>query len=158
MSAPDRRQSRTQIFLQFFGFNCQRPSSPVRQVRRAPDHFFGRIYYPPYHFFAISAASVVLTCDLNPSNHQKCRVLLIRLSLTHVVARVSNRHSQGVKTIRPSHTPCKTMQSLWQWLNSNLQYRRRRSLFTNPKGFEAHEDTNNNMYIHGDGRNSIDMH
>ena len=39
-------------------------------------------------FFAFSAGSVVLTCDLNPSNHQKCRVLLIRLSLTHVVARV----------------------------------------------------------------------
>ena len=55
-----------------------RPSSPVRQVRRAPDHFFGRICYPPYHFFAVSAASVVLTCDLIPSNHQKCRVLLIR--------------------------------------------------------------------------------
>ena len=34
-----------------------------------------------------------------------------------------------------------------------------RSLFTNPKGFEANEDTNNNnIYIHGDGRNSIDMH
>ena len=32
--------------------------------------------------FAVSAASVVLTCDLIPSNHQKCRVLLIRLSLT----------------------------------------------------------------------------
>ena len=76
------------------------PSSPVRQVRRAPDHFFGRICYPPYHFFAVSAASVVLTCDLIPSNHQKCRVLLIRLSLTHVVARFINRHSQGVKTIR----------------------------------------------------------
>ena len=28
-----------------------RPSSPVRQVRRAPDHFFGRPWYPPYHFF-----------------------------------------------------------------------------------------------------------
>ena len=38
------------------------------------------------------------------------------------------------------------------------QNHRRRSLFTNPKGFEAHEDTNNTMYIHGDGRNSIDMH
>ena len=39
-----------------------------------PDHFFGRICYPPYHFFAVSAASVVLTCDLISSNHQKCRV------------------------------------------------------------------------------------
>ena len=27
--------------------------------------------YLPYHFFAISAASVVLTCDLIPSNHKK---------------------------------------------------------------------------------------
>ena len=83
------------------GSALTRPSSPVRQVRRAPDHFFGRICYPPYHFFAVSAASVVITCDLNPSNHQKCRVLLIRLSLTHVVALVISRHSQGVKTIRP---------------------------------------------------------
>ena len=76
-----------------------RPSSPDLPVRRAPDHFFGRICYPPYHFLVVSAASVVLTCDLNPSNHQKCRILTIRLSLTHVVARVINRHSQGVKTI-----------------------------------------------------------
>ena len=30
-----------------------RPSSPVRQVLRAPDHFFGRICYPPYHCFAV---------------------------------------------------------------------------------------------------------
>ena len=60
------------------------------------DHFFGRICYPPYHFFAVSATSVVLNCDLIPSNHQ----ILIRLSLTHVV----NRHSQGVKTIRPEVT------------------------------------------------------
>ena len=44
-----------------------RPSSPVRQVRRAPDHFFGQICYPPYHFFAVSFASVVLPCDLIPS-------------------------------------------------------------------------------------------
>ena len=43
------------------------PASPVRQVRRAPDHFVGRICYPPYHFFAVSVASVVLTCDLIPS-------------------------------------------------------------------------------------------
>ena len=46
--------------------------------------------------FAVSAASVVLTCDLNPSNNQKCHVLLIRLSLTHVVDRVINRHSVKV--------------------------------------------------------------
>ena len=54
-----------------------RPLSPVQQVRRAPDHFFGRIYYPPYQFFAVSAASVVITCDSIPSNHPKCHVLLI---------------------------------------------------------------------------------
>ena len=54
--------------------------------------------------FAVSVASVVFTCDLIPSNLQKCRVLLIRLSLTHVVARVINRHSQGVKTIRTGVT------------------------------------------------------
>ena len=47
----------------------------------------------------------MLTCDLIPSNHQKCRVLLIRLSLTHVVACVIN----GVKTTCPGHTPCKTI-------------------------------------------------
>ena len=41
-----------------------RPSSPVRQVRRAPDHFFDRICYCRITFFAVSAASVVLTCDL----------------------------------------------------------------------------------------------
>ena len=75
-----------------------RPSSPVRH------HFFGHICYPLYHFFAASAAPVLLTCDLIPSNHQKCRVLLIRISLTHVVACVINRHSQGVKTIRPGVT------------------------------------------------------
>ena len=46
----------------------------------------------------------MLTCDLIPSNHQKRRVLLIRLSLMHVVALVINRHSQGVKTIRPGVT------------------------------------------------------
>ena len=46
--------------------------------------------------FAISAASVMLTCDLVSSNHQRCRVLLIRLSLKHVMARVINRHSKGV--------------------------------------------------------------
>ena len=63
--------------------------------------FFGLMCNPPYHFLAVSAASVVLTCDLILSNHQKCRVLLIRLSLTHVVTRVIDRHSQGVKTIRP---------------------------------------------------------
>ena len=81
-----------------------RPSSPVRQVRRALDHFFGRICYPPYHIFAVPDASVVLTCDLIPSNHQKCRVLLVRLALTHVVARVINRHSQGVKqSVQESH-------------------------------------------------------
>ena len=27
--------------------------------------------------FAVSAASVVLPCDLIPSNHQKCRLLMI---------------------------------------------------------------------------------
>ena len=61
---------------------------------------FGPNMLSAVSLFAVSAASVVLTCDLIPSNHQKCRVLLIRLSLTHVVARVINRHSQGVKTIR----------------------------------------------------------
>ena len=45
-------------------------------------------YHPPYHFFAVSVASVVLTCDLKPSKLQKCHVLLIRLSFTHVVAGV----------------------------------------------------------------------
>ena len=52
-------------------------------------------------FFAVLAASVLLTCDFIPSNHQKCRVLLIRFSLTHVVARIINKHSQHVKTIYP---------------------------------------------------------
>ena len=37
-------------------------------------------------FFAVLAISVVLTCDIIPSNHQKCHVLLIRLSLTLVMA------------------------------------------------------------------------
>ena len=32
--------------------------------------------------FSVSAASVVLTCDLIPSNHQKCHVLLIIFSIT----------------------------------------------------------------------------
>ena len=36
--------------------------------------------------FAVSVAPVLLTCDLIPANHQKCRVLWIRISLTHVVA------------------------------------------------------------------------
>ena len=31
-------------------YTVSRPSSPVRQVRRAPDHFFGQSRYPPYHF------------------------------------------------------------------------------------------------------------
>ena len=41
-----------------------------------------------------------------------------------------------------------------------MNMKKKTSLFTNPKGFESHEDTNNNnIYIHGDGRNSmIDMH
>ena len=84
----DRPHSNTD--LSDLGIPWSRPSSPVRQVRRAP-----------YHFFAVLATSVVLTCNLNPSNHQKCRFLLTRLSLTHVVARVISRLSQGVKTIRP---------------------------------------------------------
>ena len=82
----------------------------------------GPLFWPNMLFavslVAVSAASVVLTCDLIPSNHQNCRVLLIdcsslisekdhlliRLSLMHVVARVINRHSQGVKTIRTGVT------------------------------------------------------
>ena len=58
----------------------------------AGPHFWPNMLFA-VSLFAVSAASVVLTCDLIPSNHQKCRVLLIRLSLTHVMARVINRHS-----------------------------------------------------------------
>ena len=56
------------------------------------------------HNKVLFCSVLLLTCDLIPSNHQKCPVLLIRLSLTHVVARVIKRHSQGVKTIRPRVT------------------------------------------------------
>ena len=77
-------------------------ASPAGAASAGP--LFGKIYYLPCHFFAISAASVVLACDLIPSNHQKCRILLIRLSLPQVVARVINRHSQGVRTICPGVT------------------------------------------------------
>ena len=35
--------------------NFPRLSSPVWQVRRAPDHFFGRVFFPPCHFFLILA-------------------------------------------------------------------------------------------------------
>ena len=70
---------------------------------RAPGHIFGQIHVilSDVSLFAIAAASVVFPCDLIPSNHQKCRVLLIRLSFMHVMAHVINRHSKGVKTIRP---------------------------------------------------------
>ena len=41
-------------------------------------------------FFAVSAASVLLTCDLIPSNHQKYRVLLIRLSWLESSINIAN--------------------------------------------------------------------
>ena len=71
-----------------------RPSSPVRQVRRAPDHFFGRPWYPPYHFFSIAAA--VLTC-LCSSNHF---ILNESRLIDEIIinARKSCHQGKGVKT------------------------------------------------------------
>ena len=58
------------------------------------DHFC-RICYRPCNFFNQSLLSY---SDFIPSNHQKCRISLIRF------VRVIKRHSQGVKTTRPAVT------------------------------------------------------
>ena len=83
----------------FLGINKAVVADPAGPASAGP--LFWPNMLSAISLFALSAATVVLTCDLIPSNHQKCRVLLIRLSLTHVMARAINRHSQGVKTIRP---------------------------------------------------------
>ena len=100
------------IFDTFKKYRCSRPSSGECRTTCLAEYAIRRITflrYPPYHFFAVSVALVALTCDLIPSNHQKCHVLLIRLSLTHVVARVIYRHRQCVKTIHPGVT-CRAKQ------------------------------------------------
>ena len=60
------RNNKHDIMLKDFVKEHTRPSSPVRQVRQAPDHFFGRICYPPYHFFC-RFSRFCRACDLIPS-------------------------------------------------------------------------------------------
>ena len=60
--------------------------------RRAPDHFFGRVCFPPYPFFLVLAHfSLCLPLIFN---------LLMQSSITLVARVIHNRSSQGVKTLK----------------------------------------------------------
>ena len=52
-----------EFFLSMSVNSITRPSSPVWQVRRVSDHFFGRVCFPPSPFSRFGLFYFVLTSD-----------------------------------------------------------------------------------------------